>query len=155
MSDRPEYLTVRSLEPDDAGAVSAFLQGQPPEYLRFFYAFGSDEAEFRRLLEGRTRDLYAGVFWDGRLAALYFLRGWDAGYEVPAFGVLVGVEHRGGRFLQLTMDVAKLTCRQLGVPRYMCKIHPDNVSPRGAGRLGLVQTGVEEGTGNVVYHMET
>ena len=36
----------------------------------------------------------------------------------------------------------------------MAKIHPDNVSPRGARRLGLVQTGVEAETGNVVYHID-
>lgn len=154
MSDRPEYLTVRSLEPEDAEAVSSFLRGQPPEYLRFFYAFSFDEGEIQRLLRDRTRDLYSGIFWEGRLAGLFFLRGWDAGYEIPAFGVLVGVEHRGGAFLRLTLDVAKLVCRQLGLPRFMAKIHPDNISPRGASRLGLAQTGVEEGTGNVVYHME-
>jgi hypothetical protein len=56
--------------------------------------------------------------------------------------------------MRLTLDTAKLICRLSGAKRLMAKIHPDNVSPRGARRLGLDQTGVEESTGNIIYHME-
>jgi RimJ/RimL family protein N-acetyltransferase len=98
--------------------------------------------------------VYSGIFWRGELAAVFMLRGWDAGYEVPSFGVLVDVKHRGRAFMRIALDVAKLTCRLAGATRLMAKIHPDNVSPRGARRLGFVQTGVEAETGNVVYHME-
>ncbi len=82
------------------------------------------------------------------------LRGWDAGYEVPSFGVLIDEKYRGGAFMRLTLDAAKLICRLSGAQRLMAKIHPDNVSPRGARRLGLHQTGVEEATGNIIYHLE-
>jgi hypothetical protein len=56
--------------------------------------------------------------------------------------------------MRIALDVAKLICRLKGAPRLMAKIHPDNVSPRGARRLGLVQTGFEAETGNVIYHIE-
>ncbi|HEV7893600.1 MAG TPA: hypothetical protein VGP08_23500, partial [Pyrinomonadaceae bacterium] len=74
--------------------------------------------------------------------------------EVPSFGVLVDVKHRGRAFMRIALDVSKLICRLAGARRLMAKIHPDNVSPRGARRLGFVQTGVEPESGNVVYHME-
>jgi hypothetical protein len=146
--------TIRPLRGEDAGAVSAMLRAQPPEYARFFYAFGSGEAEIARILAGRRRDVYSGMFWRGELAAVFMLRGWDAGYEVPSFGVLVDVKQRGRAFMRISLDVAKLICRLSGARRLMAKIHPDNVSPRGARRLGLVQTGVEEATGNVIYHID-
>lgn len=146
--------TIRPLRGEDAGAVSAMLRAQPPEYARFFYAFGSGEEEIARILAGRKRDVYSGMFWRGELAAVFMLRGWDAGYEVPSFGVLVDVKHRGRAFMRISLDVAKLICRLSGAPRLMAKIHPDNVSPRGARRLGLIQTGVEETSGNVIYHIE-
>ena len=146
--------TIRPLRVEDAGAVSALLRAQPPEYARFFYAFGSGEEEIARILAGRERDVYSGMVWRGELAAVFMLRGWDAGYEVPSFGVLVDVKHRGRAFMRISLDVAKLICRLSGAPRLMAKIHPDNVSPRGARRLGLVQTGVEEATGNVIYHID-
>lgn len=146
--------TLRALRVEDAPLVSGLLRAQPPDYSRFFYAFGSGEEEIARLLAARERDVYSGIFWRGELAAVFMLRGWDAGYEVPSFGVLVDVKHRGRAFMRISLDVAKLICRLSGVKRLMAKIHPDNVSPRGARRLGFVQTGVEEETGNVVYHME-
>jgi hypothetical protein len=146
--------TIRPLRVEDAGTVSGLLRAQPPEYARFFYAFGSDEGEIARILKGRQRDVYSGMFWRGELAGFFMLRGWDAGYEVPSFGVLVDVKHRGRAFMRISLDVAKLICRLSGSPRLMAKIHPDNVSPRGARRLGLVQTGVEAETGNVIYHIE-
>jgi RimJ/RimL family protein N-acetyltransferase len=145
---------IRELRVEDAAAVSGLLRAQPPEYARFFYAFGSGEGEIARILKARRRDIYSGIFWRGELAAVFMLRGWDAGYEVPSFGVLVDVKHRGRAFMRIALDVAKLTCRLSGVTRLMAKIHPDNISPRGARRLGFVQTGVEAETGNVVYYME-
>jgi RimJ/RimL family protein N-acetyltransferase len=37
----------------------------------------------------------------------------------------------------------------------MLKMHPDNFSARGVARkIGFQQTGVEERTGNLIYHLE-
>lgn len=146
--------TIRPLGVEDAGEISAMLSAQPVEYARFFYAFGSSEAEITSILAARKRDVYSGMFWRGRLVGFFMLRGWDAGYEVPSFGVLVDEKQRGRAFMRISLDVAKLICRLSGARKLMAKIHPDNVSPRGARRLGFTQTGVEAETGNVVYHME-
>ncbi len=150
----PADFQIRPLGVEDAAAVSGLLRAQPPEYVRFFYAFGFGEEEIARVLGARERDVYSGIFWRGELACFFMLRGWDAGYEVPSFGVLVDVKHRGRAFMRIALDVAKLICRLEGAPRLMAKIHPDNVSPRGARRLGLVQTGHEAETGNVIYHID-
>lgn len=153
MSSNKSFI-IRPLEPEDAAAVSAFMRSQSPEYLRFFYAFGTDETSIAEMLAASERDVYSGVFWQGELAGIFFLRGWDDGYEVPSFGVLIAEKHRGGAFLRLTLDTAKLICRLSGTKSLMAKIHPDNVSPRGARRLGLHQTGIEESSGNIIYHLE-
>jgi RimJ/RimL family protein N-acetyltransferase len=147
-------LSIRPLEPTDAAAISDFMRSQSPEYLRFFHAFGSDESAIAKMLSASGMDVYSGVFWQANLAGVFMLRGWDAGYEVPSFGVLIDEQYRGGAFMRLTLDTAKLICRLSGAKRLMAKIHPDNVSPRGARRLGLHQTDVEESTGNIIYHLE-
>jgi hypothetical protein len=154
MSIPHEYLDIRSLRVEDAAAVSLLLRSQPPDYARFFYAFSSDETEIARILATRVRDAYSGLFWQGRLVGFFMLRGWDAGYEVPSFGVLIDEKYRGGKFMRLSLDMARLICRMCHAPRLMAKIHPDNISARGARRLGLVQTGVETETGNIIYHLE-
>ena len=147
-------LMIRPLQMEDAAALSAVLHAQPPRYARFFYAFGFDESDIVNILAARALDVYSGIFWDGELAGFFMLRGWDAGYDVPAFGVLIDVKHRGRGLMQLALDIAKLISRMRGAPRLMAKIHPDNVSARGARRLGLIQTGVEAETGNLIYHLD-
>lgn len=154
MSIQNEYLTFRSLLPEDAAAMSAMLRAQPPEYARFFYAFSFDQAAIAKTLAERIRDVYTGIYWQGQLVGFFMLRGWDAGHEVPSFGLLIDEKQRGRAFMRLSLDMAKLICRLCGAPRLMAKIHPDNVSPRGARRLGLIQTGVEAETGNIIYHLE-
>ncbi len=142
------------LTPPDAAAIADFLRRQPPEYIRFFYAFGADEAAIGEMLAATEKDIYSGVFWQENLIGIFMLRGWDAGFEVPAFGVLIDEKYRGGAIMRLTLDTAKLICRLSDTKKLMAKIHPENVSPRGARRLGLHQTGTEESTGNIIYHME-
>jgi RimJ/RimL family protein N-acetyltransferase len=153
-SSHSRDIIIRPLEMEDAALISALLKSQPPEYSRFFYAFSFEEADIARLLAERERDVYSGILWQGELVGFFMLRGWDAGYEVPAFGVLIDERHRGRGFMQLALDLGKLISRLCGAPRLMAKIHPDNVSARGARRLGLIQTGVEAESGNIIYHLE-
>ena len=154
MTTFKKSLSIRPLQPGDAASVADFMRSQPPEYARFFYAFGSNETMIAEILSACRADVYSGVFWQENLVGIFMLRGWDAGYEIPSFGVLIDEKYRGGAFMRLTLDAAKLICRLSGAKRLMAKIHPDNVSPRGASRLGLRQTGVEEATGNIIYHLE-
>jgi RimJ/RimL family protein N-acetyltransferase len=154
MTTFKKSLSIRPLAAADAASVADFMRAQPPEYAKFFYAFGSDETAIAEMLAAYRADVYSGVFWQENLVGIFMLRGWDAGFEVPSFGVLIDEKYRGGAFMRLTLDTAKLICRLSGAKRLMAKIHPDNVSPRGASRLGLRQTGVEESTGNIIYHLE-
>ncbi len=147
-------LTIRPLCIEDAGEVSTMLRAQPTEYARFFYAFDFDEERIAAILAQKNRDVYSGMFWRGQLVGIFMLRGWDAGYEIPSFGVFVAEKFRGGTFLKVSLEVAKLTCRLSGARQLMATIHPDNVSPRGASRLGFVQAGRTTEAGNIVYHMD-
>lgn len=154
MTTRKTSLLVRPLQPHDAPLVSNLLKSQPPEYSRFFYAFSFDESAIAEILSAYREDVYSGVFWQTELIGIFMLRGWDEGYEIPSFGALIDEKHSGGALMRLTLNTAKLICEFAGVKRIMAKIHPDNVSPRGANRLGWVQTGVETETGNMIYHIE-
>jgi RimJ/RimL family protein N-acetyltransferase len=149
----PDF-TVRPLVADDASAIVALLRAQSAGYLRFFYALPADETAVRQAIEGRTMDAYQGLFEGGRLAGFFMLRGWDHGYEIPSFGVVVDERTRGKGYLHATLEMAAELCREAGARRFMAKIHPDNLSPRAARRLHLTQVDVETATGNVIYHRE-
>lgn len=145
---------LRPLVPEDAIHISKLLLSQPSEYTRFFYAIGFEEAAIKTVLTEVKRDLWFGIFYDDRLAAIFMLRGWDAGYDVPSFGIIVDQEQRGHGYLKISLEVARFVARKAGARRLMAKIHPENMSTRGARRLGFTQTGTEEATGNIIYHME-
>lgn len=146
--------TVRPLVADDAAAIVALLRAQPAGYLRFFYALPPDETAVRQVMEERKRDAYQGLFENGRLVGFFMLRGWDSGYEIPSFGVVVDEQTRGKGYLHATLEMAAELCRAAGAKRFLAKIHPENLAPRAARRLQLTQAGVETATGNVIYHRE-
>jgi RimJ/RimL family protein N-acetyltransferase len=145
---------VRPLLAGDAAAILALLRAQSAEYLRFFHALPREESALADILETRRKDVYHGIFEDEQLVGFFMLRGWDAGYAIPSFGLFVGETTRGRGYLFLSLSMAAELCREAGAPRFMAKIHPENLSPPAARRLHLVATGVEAETGNVIYHRE-
>ncbi len=146
--------SIRPLKATDAAAISAFVRSQSPEYLRFFYALSPDESAIAEMLSASKMDIYSGVFWQANLVGVFMLRGWDAGYEIPSFGFLVDEKYRGNALFPLTLDTAKVICRLSGINQIMVKVHPANATLRNIRRLGFRQTGVEESTGNIIYHLE-
>lgn len=148
-------LAVRSLQSADAPVLARMLAEQPAEYMRHFTPFAFDTATIGRLLAERVADVYAGLFCDGELAAFYMLRGWDEGYDVPAYGVTVSERFRGRGLGALTIELSKTICRLRGARRLMLKVHPDNAAARGLyERAGFRQTGVDERNGNLVMHYD-
>jgi len=148
-------LTLRPLAPADAPAAAGLIARQPDDYARFFSAFGSEEAGLAATLQAAGRDIYAGLFWEDALICVYMLRGWDAGFDIPTFGLIVDAAHRGQRVLTVALEAAKLTARMAGAERLMVKVHPDNpAATTGALRLGFVPASQEAETGNTIYYLD-
>ncbi len=147
-------LLIRQLEPPDAGILSNFMRSQSPEYLRFFYAFDADESALSELLSAAEKDVYSGVFWQSDLVGVFFLRGLDAGYELPSLGVLVDNKYRGKSILPLMIDSAKMIVRLSGAGRIIAKSHSDNAGLKNLVAMGFRKIGVEESTGNTIWHLD-
>jgi RimJ/RimL family protein N-acetyltransferase len=148
-------LTFRPLRVEDASALSKWLSAQPPAYARFFRPFAYDEAAIADALARRGQDVFMGLFWRNGIVGFFMLRGWNEGYEVPAFGILIDEQYRGYGLEMAALDTAKVICRLRNVSRLMIKMHPDNISAKGVARkTGFVQTGVEAASGNLIYHYE-
>ena len=149
------HLSIRPLRAEDAPALSQWLRAQPPAYARFFRPFAYDEPAIADALARSGKDAFMGLFWRDGIAGFFMLRGWDEGYEVPAFGILIDEQYRGYGLEMAALDTAKVICRLRNVSRLMIKMHPDNISARGVARkTGFVQSGVEEASGNLIYHYE-
>ncbi|MGI9068869.1 MAG: GNAT family N-acetyltransferase [Pyrinomonadaceae bacterium] len=152
---KAEEFEIRPLEPEDAAGLSEMLRSQPQVYTRFFTPFGFDEESILKILARRGQDVYMGVYWLDQIVGFFMLRGWNEGYETPAFGILIDERFRGYGVEMLSLETAKVICKLRGATRIMFKMHPENISIRAVARkTGFIQTGIEARSGNVVYHLE-
>lgn len=148
-------VSLRRLRPRDARALSRLLLSASPGYSRFFIPFDFAFASVSSILRQAKDDLYFGIMAGGDLAGFYMLRGFDQGYEVPAYGVWVAPAYQDRGLAALTLRHAFSQCRLNGIGRLMLKVHPENaVAMRLYETMGFVRTGVDARNGHFVYHKE-
>ena len=148
-------LTIRPLTVEDARDLSSLLQSQSAEYTRFFTPFSFDRGTLRKILSEQNEDAYMGLFWGSQPVGFFMLRGLDAGYEAPAFGILIDREIRGFGLEMLSLETAKILCKLRGAPGMITKVHPDNMSAKGVLRkIGFTLRGVESQSGRLIYYCE-
>jgi RimJ/RimL family protein N-acetyltransferase len=124
-------LELRLLRESDGEAVARLLTRDPPEYGRHFHPFGPEPESVRRALAAAVNDRYWGVWGDeGELVAVVLLRGLDAGYRVPSFGVYVAQAASGSGIGTFALAFAESWCRLNGRQELMLTVHPDNTSAR-------------------------
>lgn len=148
-------LRIRSLEPADAPALSALLLAQRPAYVHFFHPFSFDEATIAAILRERRRDVYMGMFWDDEIAGLFMLRGWDAGYATPTYGILTGEKYRGYGLAPLSLRMAKIIGEANGARRIMLKVNPENTCAKTVfERARFVFAEAEAESGKLIYYFD-
>ena len=82
--------TIRLLRPSDAEAVAAlFTSNDTADVVRNFHPFPLTPDTAVTVCAGLGQDAFLAAFDGGRAVGFAMLRGWDHGYEVPSFGVLV------------------------------------------------------------------
>lgn len=121
---------LRSLTPADAASLSQLLT-EDSHYSRFFIPFENPTPPFlAELLSQVQEDRYWGIFAGDRLAGFCMLRGLDAGYTRPAFGVYTGADYAGMGLATLALRWCMSYCRLNNFPAMMLKVHPDNRAAR-------------------------
>jgi len=155
VSSFTEDLTIRPLNSEDASDLSALLLAQTPAYVRFFTPFNFDLPSIAALLAEEGADVFMGMYRQDRLIGFFMLRGWNSGYEIPAYGVLIDEKYSGYGLTRLSLKLAKSICKLRRVPRIMLKVNVDNtIAKRLFEEAGFTQTGVDAQTGNLIYHFD-
>lgn len=155
MSSLTDDLTIRPLTSEDASDLSSLLLAQSLDYVRFFNPFKFDHPSVAEILAGRGSDVFMGIYRQERLIGFFMLRGWNRGYEIPSYGVLIDEKHSGYGLTRLSLKLAKSICKLRHVPRIMLKVNADNIiAKRLFEEAGFAQTGVDAQTGNLIYHFD-
>lgn len=146
---------VRPLQSEDAPALFLLLRSQTSEYAHFFSPFAFNQKFIAQMLFSRELDVFMGMFWQGELVGFFMLRGWDEGYEVPAYGALIDEGHSGYGLATLSLRMAKAICKLSRSPRIMLKVHQTNTRARRLfERAGFVQTGVDLSGEVFIFHFD-
>jgi ribosomal protein S18 acetylase RimI-like enzyme len=118
---------LREIEPRDQAALETFfVENNRPEITETFHPFPLDAANAERIAVALRRDRYFAAFIEDTIVGLGMLRGWDEGFEVPSFGVVVDYRAQGqGHGRALTAHALRLA-RELGSERVRLTVHPSN-----------------------------
>lgn len=125
-----EQPMIAPLNPRDAMQVARMLGEASPEYGRHFHPFPFDEETVLARLTAARRDRYWGIWIKEELAGLFMLRGFDAGYERPAFGVFIAERFSGQGLARLALVEAIKWCERSGVSALMLTVEQGNTRAR-------------------------
>ena len=133
MGQPTQPIRIRQFRADDVPALSELLAElrKDPASAHFHpHPFTHETALRIAERRGIRRDAYFGAFQDGSLMGYGMLRGWDEGYEVPSFGVAVGIRHRGMGIGRRLLRHAISIARRRKAPSVMLKVHPANANAK-------------------------
>ncbi len=125
----PPYseITYREVSPWDAQELGYFFK-RNDAYIttRTFKAFSLNQESADRIALHPRRDLYYLAYLNNQLVGLSLLRGWDEGYEIPSFGIMIDSCFRGkGVGRQLTVWTLE-TARQKGCQKVRLTVYGTN-----------------------------
>ena len=84
--------TIRPVRDTDRAELGRFFEeNDRPQVTRQFHPFPLDAQSAAKIVNPRWRDrFYVGTAGDpAHIVAFCMLRGWDEGYEVPSFGIMI------------------------------------------------------------------
>jgi len=152
-SSMAEELSFRRLKASDAAAVARAVSAASPGYMRFYKTFSFDAASLRAAFSKAKKDRYWGIFSGKDLAGYFMLRGFDEGFAIPSYGVLIAEPFAGRGLSRLALQYAVCWCRLKGVKTMMLKCHPDNHrAVKVYESMGFKAQGPDPKNGDVIFH---
>jgi glycosyltransferase involved in cell wall biosynthesis/GNAT superfamily N-acetyltransferase len=122
-----ERLVLRPLEKGDEKALTRFfVRNRGPAITATFDPFPLTAEAAREITCEPHRDRYYGAFLGDRVVGMAMLRGWDEGYEVPSFGVVVDADFHGRGFGGRLTDFAIGEAERLASPGIRLSVYASN-----------------------------
>lgn len=150
-----KIITFRELFVEDAPAVYELLINDDEDYNKYFVPFTFEIETIKTILTKKVKDHYMGVYWGEELTGFFMLRGFDAGYEIPSYGVYIGEKYNNKGLATLTLLHAISTCKLLNVKKLTLKVHEENIYALNLyKKYGFVQTSYDEKINNLVMHKD-
>ena len=121
MLDYQNLARFRPMQTEDLHQLETNLRSEGAEYMRYFTAFSSP-GDLERQFTRARKDIFFAIETARTLAGFYCLRGFDAGYERPTFGIYVASTFAGRGVGSAALNNALSTCQHLNVRHVMLKV---------------------------------
>jgi [ribosomal protein S18]-alanine N-acetyltransferase len=118
----------RVLGSDEPLMQALFERNGDEETTRYFHPFPLTPQAATAIASHDGRDRYYVAATDEALAGLSMLRGWDEGYDVPSFGILVDREWRGRGVGAALLDFTLHQARELGATRVRLSVYASHTA---------------------------
>ena len=127
-----DEISIREIRLSDFERLKGFLErNNTPETIRHFHPFPLTAETARWITTVPRRDRYYLALCRKQVIGLCMLRGWDEGFAVPSFGIVVGREFHSkgiGRIITeyAMKEAKKLCCKQVRLSVYASNISAYN-----------------------------
>ena len=146
-------IEIKELKLEHVPHLVEKLSQESLEYLKHYTAFELTNEKFISLLTKASKDKYFGIFFGDEIVGFYMLRGFDEGYKIPSYGVIILSKFSNKGLSKLTLYHAFSLCRINNIKKLMLKVHPENTFAKNLYEsLGFEKTGFDERNGNYIYH---
>ena len=150
-----KVIEIKQIDSSISDDLSDLLANSPKKYIKYFTPFNFDSITIKSVLDNSLKDTFFGIFINQQLIGFYMLRGWDAGYEIPSYGVFISSGHKGIGLGKLTLLHAISFCRLNQTKKLMLKVHPENlVAKKLYENMGFIKRGVDNKNNNLIYFKE-
>ena len=147
-------LSILPLNTGDAPTVSKLLKSDGDAYNRFFQPFPFDVDTLKKILSDIKKDKFWGIYSADTLIGFFMLRGLDAGFDIPSYGVYVAKEYSGKGVSSLTLQFVEVWGKLNNIQKVMIKVHPENhTAKRIYEKSGAVAAGMDPKNANLVYFL--
>jgi len=122
--------SIRPVNPDDLKPLAQFFEANNHvETTRQFNPFPLTVETARWIVLEPHQDCYfVAATGTGGIIGFGMLRGWDEGYEIPSFGILVGAAIRGNGIGRELISYAIETACERDCPSIRLSVYEDNTS---------------------------
>lgn len=123
MNIKPD-LVIREIGLVDCEALAHFLDDNNiPEIVRYFHPFPFSPETAQFIACNPHKDKYYLALLDNQIMGLSMLRGWDEGFSVPSFGIVIDYRFHGQgigkHLLEYTLEEArKINCESVRLSVY-------------------------------------
>jgi RimJ/RimL family protein N-acetyltransferase len=155
MENELETVEIKSLRVEHASDICHLIDEAGREYSQFFTAFEPNEAGISGFLKKARKDQYLGFFIQDNLIGFFMLRGLDAGFIIPSYGVFIAEKYSSFGLARLSVSYAISFCKLNRIKKLMLKVHPLNTAAMKLYRdFGFAEDHVDPENDNLVFYKD-